>query len=253
MPEELPAILKAATDPLERLNAAQQATIADLGRQLDASQKQVLGFFRIIGDAEIEVEAIPGRLVEIAGRYKALVAQAGTEAGDDLETARLKAEFGEALDEFDLDRADALLAQVLAAQDRDLENRALQAAATCARRGDLARTRLRYSDAAAHFGAAAGRVPADHGITRAEYLSEQASVLYQQGDEFGDNAALQISMEVWRTVLPFYPRERVPLDWAMTQYNLGNALRTLGERESGTVRLEEAVTAYRAALEEKDA
>ena len=36
----------------------------------------------------------------------------------------------------------------------------------------------------------------------------------------------------------------------MTQNNLGNALATLGERESGTARLEEAVAAYRAALEE---
>ena len=45
-------------------------------------------------------------------------------------------------------------------------------------------------------------------------------------------------------------RERVPLDWARTQVNLGVALRTLGERESGTARLEEAVVAYRAALEE---
>ena len=36
----------------------------------------------------------------------------------------------------------------------------------------------------------------------------------------------------------------------MTQNNLGNALKTLGERESGTARLEEAVAAYRAALEE---
>jgi hypothetical protein len=45
-------------------------------------------------------------------------------------------------------------------------------------------------------------------------------------------------------------RERVPLDWAMTQNNLGIALPTLGERESGTARLEEAVAAYRAALQE---
>jgi hypothetical protein len=36
------------------------------------------------------------------------------------------------------------------------------------------------------------------------------------------------------------PRARVPLDWAMTQMNLGSALSTLGERESGTARLEEA-------------
>jgi hypothetical protein len=46
-------------------------------------------------------------------------------------------------------------------------------------------------------------------------------------------------------------RERVPLQWAMTQMNLGTALETLGERESGTARLEEAVAAYRAALEER--
>ena len=46
-----------------------------------------------------------------------------------------------------------------------------------------------------------------------------------------------------------WTRERVPLDWAMTQNNLGNALWTLGERESGTARLEEAVQAYHAALE----
>lgn len=46
-------------------------------------------------------------------------------------------------------------------------------------------------------------------------------------------------------------RERVPLDWAQTQNNLGNALLALGERESGTARLEEAVVAFRAAVTER--
>ena len=46
-------------------------------------------------------------------------------------------------------------------------------------------------------------------------------------------------------------RERAPLDWAVTQNNLGNALRTLGERENGTARLEQAVSTYKAALEER--
>jgi hypothetical protein len=41
-----------------------------------------------------------------------------------------------------------------------------------------------------------------------------------------------------------------PLDWATAQSNLGVALSMLGERESGTARLEEAVATYRAALEE---
>ena len=43
-------------------------------------------------------------------------------------------------------------------------------------------------------------------------------------------------------------RERVPLDWAMTQNNLANALATLGERESGAARLEEAIVAFDACL-----
>jgi tetratricopeptide (TPR) repeat protein len=43
----------------------------------------------------------------------------------------------------------------------------------------------------------------------------------------------------------------VPLDWAQTQSNLGLALWRLGERESGTARLEEAVAAYRDALKER--
>ena len=42
----------------------------------------------------------------------------------------------------------------------------------------------------------------------------------------------------------------MPLQWATTQNNLGTALSSLGERESGTARLEEAVAAYRAALKE---
>jgi len=41
----------------------------------------------------------------------------------------------------------------------------------------------------------------------------------------------------------------VPLDWAMTQNNLGLALERLGERESGTAHLDEAVAAYNAASE----
>ena len=41
----------------------------------------------------------------------------------------------------------------------------------------------------------------------------------------------------------------MPTDWASTQIGLGNVLRNLGERETGTARLEEAVAAYRAALE----
>jgi hypothetical protein len=54
----------------------------------------------------------------------------------------------------------------------------------------------------------------------------------------------------YRAALQERTRERVPLDWAMTQANLGGTLWTLGSRESGTARLEEAAAAYREALQE---
>jgi tetratricopeptide (TPR) repeat protein len=54
-----------------------------------------------------------------------------------------------------------------------------------------------------------------------------------------------------RAALEGYNRDQVPLDWAAAQNNLGLALLTLGERESGTEHLEEAVAAYGAALEER--
>jgi len=56
---------------------------------------------------------------------------------------------------------------------------------------------------------------------------------------------------MYREVLKEYTRERAPLQWAAIQNNLGNALLILGERESGTARLEEAVSVYREALKER--
>ena len=58
-------------------------------------------------------------------------------------------------------------------------------------------------------------------------------------------------MAAFTEALKERPRERVPLDWAMTQSNLGTALVTLGKRERGTERLEQAVAAYTEALKER--
>lgn len=42
----------------------------------------------------------------------------------------------------------------------------------------------------------------------------------------------------------------MPLDWARSQSDLATVLTSVGMRESGTIRLEEAVVAYREALKE---
>jgi tetratricopeptide (TPR) repeat protein len=58
------------------------------------------------------------------------------------------------------------------------------------------------------------------------------------------------AVAAYREALKERARERVPLDWAMTQNNLGSALSILGGRENGTAKLEEAVATYREALKE---
>jgi len=70
---------------------------------------------------------------------------------------------------------------------------------------------------------------------------------YDEGDSRGLNLSLAIAVEM--------ARRMAATAWDSEQRGtaailLGTALRTLGERESGTTRLEEAVAAYRAALEE---
>ena len=69
------------------------------------------------------------------------------------------------------------------------------------------------------------------------------------GDQIGDPHSLGKAIAAYRAALQVRTRERVPLDWAMTQNNLGNALARFGAREEGTALLEEAVAAYRAAME----
>ena len=57
-------------------------------------------------------------------------------------------------------------------------------------------------------------------------------------------------MEALRAALEEFTRERAPLGWVTTQRNHVHALLRLGKRERGTERLEQAVNAYVASLEE---
>ena len=68
-------------------------------------------------------------------------------------------------------------------------------------------------------------------------------------------ATAEDAVELYRELLKrsgdaFAPGIWGPLEWAETQNNLGKVLLRLGERESGTERLEEAVAAFRKALQE---
>ena len=75
-----------------------------------------------------------------------------------------------------------------------------------------------------------------------------ATALLYYGEQSGKNESLAESIELYRKVLDEWTRERVPLDWAMTQNNLGLALETLGARENSTEQLEGAAAAFGEAL-----
>ena len=62
---------------------------------------------------------------------------------------------------------------------------------------------------------------------------------------------LEDAVAACKAALEEETRERLPLQWAGTQTNLGDALAALGAQESGTARLEEAVTAFGEALKER--
>jgi len=245
-----PELLAALTRPWEELSESQKKEIAKLQADLDLNQRQVKSALEILGEANVPLERLGAKLVEIAGKFKDLQTAAATQPGDDAKITALKAEAQKAIRDGQLGKADEILTAIEKIQTEALDRLALNAAQTTAQRGDVASTRLRYSEAAQHYAKAAAKVPQGHEDEHWKYLVEEADALYRQGDEFGDNAAALSAIERYRHLTELRPRSAFSSDWAATQMSLGAALALLGERESGTARLEEAIGAYREALQE---
>jgi tetratricopeptide (TPR) repeat protein len=262
-PEQLKEVTKAAvagvTGPL-------LDRIEDIGKRLGVTEDAAKALLRIVGEqTDVPDERLAEVLTKVVTDYKRLQVQAAAlnpdnpTARDLVERAKVAITAGQFADAHQL-LSQARQAQIAAAQEalklRDQAQAAadaqlLGAAASAATEGDLEMTARDYLKAADTFKQAATLVPPGHPDKMADYLGRQAEALFSQGDERGDNAALEGSIQTWQLVLQLRPRDRVPLDWAQTQNDLGNALETLGGRESGTARLEEAVAAFHAALEER--
>jgi len=268
--QENPETLKLLRETIADKNASEEkrreaeVKVAELAAKLGFTSQAVTRFFEILGEQNVPEEKVPLRLSEIATQFAATRDQLAALKPEDLHAAELARQAKDALDKGSLTEADTLLsraeeleavalreARKLKQRAQDAEDRhALNLAMMEASQGNIALTRLRYADAAKLFAVAAAAVPAGQEDERWKYLIKEARALYRQGDEFGDNAAALSAIERYRHLVLLRPRPAFPRDWAMTQNNLGLALRTLGERESGTARLEEAVTAFREALQE---
>ncbi len=236
---------------------ADQAKLTKLEARLEVTGQALRRFFEILEQEEVPPEQWAIRLPEIALRHKQALERLAALETEDSETQALIGKARAAIKAGNYDQAESLLDQAEArelagiqAAEAKVEERRLSAAAVRAEQAELSLIQLRYWKAAERFAAAAELVPDSKPEQRLDYRERRARSLYRQGDEKGDNAALMEAIRAYRDLLGAYPRAQVPLDWAMTQNNLGSALAKLGERESGTERLEEAVAAYRAALEE---
>ncbi len=117
------------------------------------------------------------------------------------------------------------------------------------------RTRQRDFALAAYDGEAAaaailalGRtLHGDDAAALTNFLEAEAGALHEHGDARGSNVHLVVEIALRREALGLASDVDTR---GRARGNLGTALAVLGERESGTSRLEQAVAAYRAALEE---
>ncbi|MCF4166545.1 tetratricopeptide repeat protein [Zavarzinia compransoris] len=251
---------------LARDTAETRVDVAEVLRMVSQDESVPLDTLRAIlsgmGESadDFDTDEIGWRLADKAQAFKTLINRLHHVLNDDPVVRDLRGQAVEALRRGQFSQADAHLA---AAEARDLDGldnvdaverqRRLSAADNRAERGAVARMRANpdaYREAAAHYSKAADLArPADDKAAFT-YDMRNASVLRDLSDEFGDDGALLEACEILKRLRSQSLRDRAPQDWAGVQNNLGNALAILGERESGTVRLEQAVVAYRAALEE---
>jgi hypothetical protein len=248
---------------LDRLLASETEKVAlrtaiERLRQADnIRDRAILTFLNDVGETPLRPGQYPAQLARFAERYQSLLAEAEKPKNLPAQFEAMRQQAAEKIRTGALDEADALLAslQTRMAQWRREQQTALDQAKRdeaniLSERADIASTRLRYRDAASLYREASELAASDPAASW-RFRMDQTEALYKQGKEFGDNTALAEAIAVSRAALALVPRERVPLQWASAQNNLGTALSTLGDRESGTARLEEAVAAFRAALTER--
>ncbi|ACL60937.1 conserved hypothetical protein [Methylobacterium nodulans ORS 2060] len=260
-PEQLREVTKAAVEGAGSLLDRVEAISRRLGITSSAAQT----LLRIVGEQpDVPDERLAEVLTKVATDYMRLKAQVAGLNPDNPTAKALVASAQAEIEAGHLDRGRELLRQATQAQlaaaeaaeqlrdqaQAAVDAQKLGAARSTAAEGDVAQTERKYLEAAELYGQAASYVPSRHLDEHSALVERQAGALYWQGYERGDNDALRKSADLCRTVLAERPRERVPLEWAGTQNNLGLALQRLGERESGPARLEQAVAAYTAVLEE---
>jgi pimeloyl-ACP methyl ester carboxylesterase len=231
-------------EKVEKLEAQQKELAAQIAREKGVEVAPLRAVLVKLGEADVKEEDIPKRLDEKADELIKLRAKVDALQQGSPGLAAIAQEAQALVDKGELEGASRALAahrEVSRARQIDASREDAEILALEARVDDL---QLAYRTAAAKYAEAAVLVAPFDSEQHWRFLLGQAGELFKQGHEFGDNAALAEAIDIYRQCLALAPRSERPLDWTMTQNNLGNALQALGERESGTTRLEEAVATF---------
>ncbi|WOJ89816.1 hypothetical protein RZS28_00435 [Methylocapsa polymorpha] len=213
-----------------------------------------------IRDAGVPEEEIPTRLRGAVDGLAQLRSRLANEESGSLGCAPIRSEALARLDCGDLDAAVETLAQACedgrASGEKPACCQSAEAQAEIyADAASIDHLRLDYRAAAEKYGAAAALVAASRGPgsnARMEwrFRMDRAQELYGDGCEFGNRQAFLEAIETCHSAFGLVARENAPLDWAATNFHLGNAVLALGVSDDDRDRVEEAVDAYLAALEE---
>ncbi len=181
-------------------------------------------------------------------RLRARVAQIET---FDNQLTALKSEADEALARYDHDRAAALYRKARSLIDERTAERARQGTEFARAEAEAWMLERNWQAAAQVWRDSAHKLAPFDAKAAGDLLNTAGIALSEFGTKYGD-LALEAAIASFRAALEMHMREDLPVDWAMTQNNLGLSLRTQGERlggQAGMGLLREAVAAFRAALE----
>lgn len=251
--EQLERLIKDRVKPIQELADNQKMLIVLLQEKLRLNESQVRTALAIAGETDVPTEKLNETLVSIANRFRTLQARISAMSDHYPEIAQIKEAILTAVENGDIDGADKLLANLQEHQENAANRSAMEFVDTLAQRGDIAFMRLRYLEAAHYFAAAAERVPTGYLGERVVLRIDENQALFRQGYERGDAEALKSAINGGRDIIAIVSTETAPKPLRLAAYNnLGSSLSALGERDTGTAHLKEAVATFHLAISECD-
>lgn len=238
----------------------QRVEVEQAARSEGVPMDALYGFLRSIG---VQAPSDPKQLSQLldaqAQRLRAVLTEQQTLASPDAEIQRLSGLAQQALREGALEssiafweRAKARYAEISKSLDEteaQLKARRLEGGAVFAHAAEARALAADYRAAADDYAQAYAQVAKWDAHAAWDYKSREADAWFSDGQLTGDLAALDRSVAGFAAALALAPRETAPLDWALTQNNLGNAYLLRAQQSLANDQFDKALAAYRAALE----